>query len=106
MPARALKLGVLIAAVATLAMVATPVTAAPSVSIGTVTVTGGSAAITGTALFPAITTPQTVIGEETALGAGSVGGTPVGDTAGLNLTGADIVPLADGSGLRFIWTVQ
>ena len=106
MPARTLRLGVLIAAVATLAAMATPISAAPSVSIGTATVSGGTATITGTATFPAITTPQTVQGDESVLTAGTAGGTAAGDTAGLNLTDGAILPLSNSSGLRFIWTIQ
>jgi len=106
MSAGSIRLGVLIAAVATLAAIATPVSAAPSVSIGTATVSAGTATITGTANFPAITTPQSVVGDESIATAGAVGGTAAGDTAGLNLTDAAIIPLAGDSGLRFIWTMQ
>jgi hypothetical protein len=75
--------------------------AAPTVSITGVTLTGNQGAVTGTAAFEAITTPQTVGGSNT-----NFGNVAVADAAGINLVDAEIVPLPNGAGLRFIWKLQ
>ncbi|MGH2711929.1 MAG: hypothetical protein ACRDH9_12085 [Actinomycetota bacterium] len=80
--------------------------AAPTVSISGVTVTGGSGSVTGTAAFEAISAAQSVVGDETTFNAGPVGGTAVADAAGLRLTGATILPLANNAGLRFTWLLD
>ena len=81
-----------------------PASAGATLSIGTVTRNGASATVSGAAAFDAITAAQSVIGTSAVFG----GGLPneVADPAGLQLTGAKIAPLADGSGLRFIWEVK
>jgi hypothetical protein len=80
--------------------------AAPTVTITGVTVSGGTGSVTGTAAFEAITAPQSVKGEETVIVSGNVGGGPAGDAAGLDLQDATIQPLANGTGLRFTWIVS
>ena len=75
-------------------------TAAPSVSITGVTVTGDTGSVTGTATFDAIGA-QSVVTEESSFQSGNVGGTPAGEAAGLGLTNATITPIT--GGLRFTW---
>lgn len=82
-----------------LAAAVTPAGAAPAVAIGTVTVEAdGSALVTGTATFEPVTDAVSVGGVNTQFEEPEVAG-----AAGIDLRDALIQPLADGSGLRFIW---
>lgn len=76
--------------------------AAPTVAISGVTVSGGTGSVTGTAAFQAITAAQSVVSEESVFSNGSVPAA-VADAIGMHLTDATITPLANGGGLRFTW---
>lgn len=77
-------------------------TAAPTVSITGVTVTGGTGSVTGTASFEAITAAQTVVSEdESTFGGAAPGNSAAGDAIGLDIQNATITPIANG--LRFSW---
>src|SRR5688500_5302675 len=102
MPVR-LRAALTASALAMLVLIPSISPAANTATISQITVSGGTATVTGTALFPAITTPESVIGDETA-GPGQFAAQPVSEAAGLNLTGAEIVPIQ--GGLRFIWKVS
>ncbi|HVM11561.1 MAG TPA: hypothetical protein VM638_03670 [Actinomycetota bacterium] len=67
------------------------------------TLSGNNVTVSGTASFPAITTPQSVGGTKTAFQGAN--GTPVAQAAGIDLAqnGGQIVPI--NGGLRFIWNV-
>ena len=75
--------------------------AAPTVSISGVTVTGSTGEVTGTASFETITAPQSVGGTNV-----NWANAAVADGAGINMTDAKIVPLANNAGLRFIWELN
>lgn len=78
------------------------VTAAPTVSITGVTVSGGTGSVTGTTAFEAVTTAQSVVNpDESTFGGAAPGASPVGDAAGLDIQNATITPIANG--LRFSW---
>jgi hypothetical protein len=85
-------------AIAGVMLLPSTVTAASTVSITGVTVTGGTGSVTGTAAFSLITAAQSVGGSNT-----NFGNVAVADAAGINLVDAKIAPLANGQGLRFIW---
>lgn len=91
-------------AIAGLTLLPGAVSAAPEVSITGVTVTAGTASVSGTATFAPITSPQSVIGENVVFGGGAVGTSAAGDTAGLKMTDATITPIA--GGLRFRWLLE
>jgi hypothetical protein len=78
--------------------------AAPTVAISGVTVTGGSAAVTGTVSFEPITTPQSVIKASSVWARGAFTTTDAGAAAGLQLTDATLTPISNG--LRFTWHVS
>lgn len=90
----------LVAAVAALVMLAAPhaSAAAPAVAITSAVLDGGVAQVTGTAAFPAITEGQSVEGVHTEFTEPEIA-----KAAGIDLVDASIAPLADGSGLRFVW---
>jgi hypothetical protein len=88
-------------AVAALLLLPGQASAAPTVSISGVTVTGGSGAVTGTASFEAITEALSVGGTNT-----NWANAAVADAAGINLVDAKIAPLANNAGLRFIWELS
>lgn len=91
-------------AVLTVAMtLAAPAGAAPSVQITQAVRDGATATVTGTATFSPLTDPVSVGGTNTNLGPAQAA--DARSTAGLDLTDGLIQPLADGSGLRFIWQV-
>lgn len=102
MLARPVRLAAVVGALALLVPM-THAGAAPTVAISEATKAGGQVTVTGTATFPAITASQSVAGAESVNTNGPVGGSPVGDAAGLDLQDARIQPIADG--LRFIWHV-
>lgn len=77
--------------------------AANSVEIGSATAQGGTATVSGSAAFPAITAPQSVVGANAVNAAGAAGGSAAGDAAGLKLTDATILPIP--GGLRFQWKI-
>ena len=83
------------------ALAAVPATAAPSVAITSAVRDGTTAIVNGTAAFPAITEAQSVQGSNTAFA------NPEAAAAlGIDLVDAKILPLEDGSGLRFIWQLS
>ena len=82
----------------TIALAAGPAAAAPSLSITEAVRTGTSATVKGLASFPAVTDAVSVGGTNT-----NFANPAVADAAGVDLKDAKIAPLADGSGLRFIW---
>ena len=95
------RLGRAVAAIAcAVGLIAAPAAAAPSVAITSAVrdTAAGTATVTGTAAFTAITEGQSVGGINT-----NFSDPAVADAAGIDLTDAKIMPLADGSGLRFIW---
>ena len=73
---------------------------AGGVSIAGASRDGSTATVSGTAAFADITAPESVGGVNTAFANPAVAG-----AAGIDLVDAKIVPLEDGSGLRFIWEV-
>jgi hypothetical protein len=77
--------------------------AAPTVAISGVTVTGGTGSVTGTAQFTAITAPQSVTEGKAPTG-GNAQALAVWDTAGLDIRGASIEPVT--GGLRFTWILN
>jgi hypothetical protein len=90
---------VLVALVAASLAVGLPAVQADStVTISSATTSGGTATVNGVATFAAITTPESVGGTDTEFASLDVAG-----AAGIDLTDGKIVPLADGSGLRFFW---
>lgn len=95
-------LAAIIAVVGLLAAV--PAGAETTVAIDTdgVTRSGNSVTVTGTAAFDDATGPVDVGG----FLAGSFPNDDLAEAAGINLTNALIEPLADGSGLRFIWQLN
>jgi hypothetical protein len=83
-------------------MVAMPASAdAPALAFNQAVRTGAKAVVGGTAVFPTITEAQSVGGNNTNFAQADVA-----NAAGINLTDAKIQPLADGSGLRFIWVTS
>ena len=84
-------------------LTAGPASAAPTVAITSVVrdTAAGKATVAGTAAFPAITEAQSVGGTNTEFADPAVA-----EAAGINLTDAKILPLPDGSGLRFIWQLS
>ena len=80
-------------------MTAIPAGAANSVSISGVNRVGSTATLSGAASFAAAA--EEVVGGNLLMG--TVATTPVAGPAGLVLKEGRITPLADGSGLRFIW---
>lgn len=82
-------------------LAAMPAAAAPSLAITSANRDGATATVTGTAAFPAITEAQSVQGVNTQFADATVA-----DAVGINLTDAKILPLTDGSGLRFIWQLN
>lgn len=105
MLARRIRAAALVAALLVILPMA-PASSAPQVSVTEATVSDGQVTVVGTATFPAITTPQSVVGDEAINTRGDLGGSAAGDAAGLDLIDARIQPLANGSGLRFIWYVS
>ena len=90
------------AAIAALTLITSvPASAANSVAISAVERAGSAATIRGNAAFGALAA-QAVGGN---LLLGTVATTPAGGPAGLILKEGRIAPLADGTGLRFIWEV-
>lgn len=75
--------------------------AAPTVAISGVAVTGDKGSVSGTAAFEAITAPQSVGGTNV-----NWANAAVAEAAGINLVDGKIVPLENGTGLRFIWEVS
>jgi hypothetical protein len=69
----------------------------------TATKSGSTATVTGTATFGAITAPESVVGTASDTDFQQA---DVAKAAGIDLVDAQIAPLADGSGLRFIWKVS
>jgi hypothetical protein len=91
-----------VAAIGALTIGATaPAGAANSVSIANVSRVGSAATLSGSASFAEVGA-EAVGGTRTL---GQVATTPVAEPAGLVLKEGRIAPLADGSGLRFIWEV-
>ena len=91
---------ILTAFVALLAL-AIPALAESSVTVDEATYDGaGKAAVTGTATLDPVVEAQSVGGTNT-----NFARTEVADAAGINLVEGKIEPLANGSGLRFIWVV-
>jgi hypothetical protein len=89
-------------ALAALTLLATaPAGAVNTVAIGGVSRVGSTATVSGTATFGAAA--EEVVGGNLLMG--TVATTPVAGPAGLVLKEGRIAPLADGSGLRFIWQV-
>ena len=83
-------------------MVAMPASAAaPTLAFNEAVRTGAKAVVGGTALFPTSTEAQSVGGTNTNFAQADVA-----NAVGINLTDAKIQPLADGSGLRFIWVMS
>jgi hypothetical protein len=82
---------------------AIPAGAAPSVAITEVVRNGALATVTGTAAFTPSADAVDVGGTNTNLGPAQAA--EARGAAGLDLTKGLIQPLADGSGLRFIWQV-
>jgi hypothetical protein len=78
--------------------------AAPTVSISAVTVTGSTGAVTGTASFAPITAPQSVTVDKTIAGGAAPAAVPAWDAAGLDLRGATIEPVVNG--LKFTWILN
>lgn len=78
------------------ALIATSALAAPSVAIGSVSVSGGVATVDGTVSFPAISGAQSVGGFDTDLDPPEAG-----QAGGLDLVDAAIEPIT--GGLRFTW---
>ena len=97
---RARSLVLLAAVIGT--MLPGPASAAPSVAITGVTVTGGTGAVTGTAAFEAITAAVSVGGTNTNWGPAQAA--PLAEAAGINMVDAKIAPLPNG--LRFIWELS
>ena len=90
------------------AVLALPAGAAPSVAITSAVRSGTSASVSGTVSFPPSADPVSVGGVNTNFGpaqAAPVAG-PASENAGFDLVDARIAPLADGSGLRFIWQLK
>jgi hypothetical protein len=89
-------------AIAGVMLLPSTVTAAPTVSITGVTVTGGTGSVTGTAAFEAITTAQSVVSEdESTFGGAAPGNSAAGDAIGLDIQNGTITPIP--GGLRFTW---
>jgi hypothetical protein len=88
-----------IACVAGLA--AMPAGAAPQLAITDAVRDGATATVSGTAAFAPITEAQSVQGLNTGFAEPAVAA-----AAGIDLTDAKIQPLADGSGLRFVWQLS
>jgi hypothetical protein len=72
----------------------------PSLTVSSVARNGGTATVVGKAIFPAISSAQNVGGEDTDWASADVAA-----QTGIDLQEGRIVPLADGSGLRFIWSL-
>jgi hypothetical protein len=77
--------------------------AAPTLAISGVTVTGGTGSVTGTAEFAPITAPQSVTTDLAPVG-GNAAALALWDNAGLDLRGATIEPVA--GGLKFTWLLN
>ena len=82
-------------------LAAMPAGAAPSLSIASAVRNGATATVSGTAAFAPITEAQSVEGTDT-----DFADLAVAQAAGIDLTEAKIQPLADGSGLKFIWQLS
>jgi hypothetical protein len=83
-------------------MVAMPASAAaPTLAFNEAVRTGTKAVVGGTAAFPTITQAVSVGGTNTNFARAEVA-----EAAGINMTDAKIQPLADGSGLRFMWVMS
>ncbi len=82
-------------------LAAMPAGAAPQLAITGAVRDGATATVNGTAAFLPITEAQSVQGTDTEFA--DVG---VAKAAGIDLTDAKIQPLADGSGLRFMWQLS
>lgn len=96
---RIIRAAVAVSLVAGLA--ALPAGAAPSLAITGAVRDGATAAVTGVAAFTPITEAQSVQGMDTEFA-----DVAVAQAAGIDLTDAKIQPLADDSGLRFIWQLS
>lgn len=90
-------------AAAGLMLLAGQASAASTVAISGVIVTGGTGSVTGTAAFDAITAAQSVGGTNVNFPAQAAA---VVDAAGVNLVDAKIAPLANNAGLRFTWELS
>lgn len=90
-------------AAAALALAAGTAEAKPTAQVDDPLTNGHELFVSGTATFPAITEPQSVVTGASTRAAGQVGGSAAGEAAGLGLQDGRIVPLPDGSGLRFSW---
>jgi hypothetical protein len=77
---------------------AMPAGAASQITIGEVVRDGANATVTGTATFAPIVEPESVGGANTNFTNQSLA-----QAAGIDMVDAKILPLEDGSGLRFIW---
>lgn len=84
---------------ATAALLAAPSSAASTVAIDTVSVSGSTVTVTGTAAFDALTGAAPVGGTVTTTSPAAAAFAP----AGVELKSASIAELADGKGLRFTW---
>jgi hypothetical protein len=96
--------------VSVLALAGLPALADNSVTIDEATESGGTATVSGTFNLDPITEAQSIGGtnvdwQGARPQAQAVAG-PVASAAGINMTDATIVPLADGSGLRFTWVLE
>lgn len=103
MPARRLWLAAALAA-SMLVLTQSVASAAPEITIGSATAAGDTVTVEGTAVFPPITEPQSVVGIEALPSSGALGGSDAGTMAGLKLVDATILPVTDG--LRFTWVVE
>lgn len=100
----AMRLGRAVAAVACIiGLAAVPAAAqdAGGVTITDVVRDGTSAVVNGTVAFDPITEPESVGGVNTAFANPALAA-----AAGVDLVDAKIIPLEDGSGLRFIWEMS
>lgn len=99
---RLTRLGRTTAAIAcVVGLAAVPASAAPSVAITSGVIDGAAATVAGTATFTPITEGQSVGGVNT-----NFSDQQVAQAAGIDVTDAKIMPLADGSGLRFVWELS
>lgn len=80
---------------------ALPAAATSQITIGEVVRDGSFATVSGTATFAPIVEPESVGGANTNFANQSVA-----QAAGIDMVDAQILPLEDGSGLRFIWQMS
>lgn len=103
MPVRMLRRAALLA-VLLLTFQVSGASAAPTVGLSSATASGGSVTVTGTAAFPQITQPQSVVGDNAIITQGAAGGSELGNMAGLRIVDAGISEI--NGGLRFTWFLQ